>query len=94
MARWNRPSQTLRDEYMRVQRRMTDLMVRVSDPPGTVYPDDGLRRAVPDGGAAARARLARLEAGEPARVRGDQVGLAQDASIYMLEADGSLTPVQ
>jgi len=81
-----------REKYLEVERRMTSLKVRLSDPVGTVYPSDGLRRAVPDGGAAAEARLARLEAGEPVRVRGDQVGLANDASIYTLEADGSLTP--
>jgi hypothetical protein len=47
---------------------------------------------VPDGGAAAIARLARLEAGEPVRVTGDQVGLADDHRTYMMAADGSLTP--
>jgi len=66
-------------------------MVRVSDPPGKIYPNDGLARAVPDGGAAAKARLARLEDGEPVRVRGDQVGLA-DGGTYLLSGDGSLTP--
>ena len=82
-----------REQYMQVQRRMCAIRVSVSSPPGTVYPDDGLRRAVPDGGAAAIARLARLEAGEPVRVRGDQVGLANDTTVYTLEGDGSLTPV-
>jgi hypothetical protein len=67
-----------RDEYLAVQRRMTGLMVRLSDP---------------DGGAAAPARLARLEAGEPVAVRGWQVGRAQDSEFYVLEADGALVPV-
>jgi hypothetical protein len=71
---------------------MTALKMRLSDPPGTIYPDDGLARAVPDGGVAALARLARLEAGEPVRVRGDRGGLANDARTFTLEADGSLTP--
>ena len=43
MARWNRPSKTLRDEYLEVERGMTAVKVSLSDPPGTVYPDDGLR---------------------------------------------------
>lgn len=94
VARWNRPTRTVRDEYMEVQRRMTALRVSLADPPGTVYPDDGLRRAVPDGGAAALARLARLEAGEPVRVAGWQVGVADDKRTFTLEADGALTPIE
>jgi hypothetical protein len=81
-----------REKYMEVERRMCALRVSVSSPPGTTFPNDGLRRAVPDGGAAAIARLARLEAGEPVRVTGDQVGLADDHRTYMMAADGSLTP--
>ncbi|HUY56567.1 MAG TPA: hypothetical protein VMV12_01895 [Candidatus Micrarchaeaceae archaeon] len=76
-----------RERFLEVQRRMTALMVSLSDPPGTIYPADGLARAVPDGGAAALARLVRLEAGEPVRVRGDQVGLA-DHRAYILAGDG------
>lgn len=83
-----------RERFLEIERRMTALRVRLSSPPGTVFPDDGLAQAVPDGGAAALARLARLEAGEPVRVRGDQVGLAHDTRTFTLEADGSLTPVQ
>jgi hypothetical protein len=78
---------------MQVQRRMCELRVRLSSPPGTVFPDDGLRRAVPDGGAAAISRLERLEAGEPAIVLGSQVGLA-DFNTYVLEGDGRLVPVE
>jgi hypothetical protein len=62
--------------------------------PGTVYPDDGLRRAEPDGGGAALARLARLEAGEPVVVAGWKVGMAQDSEPYALEGDGRVVPVE
>lgn len=79
---------------MELQRTMTALKVAVSSPPGTVFPDGGLPCKVPDGGAAALARLARLEAGEPVVVSGRQVGLAQDNGAYCLEADGRLTPVE
>jgi hypothetical protein len=82
-----------REQYMEAQRRMTALRVRLSSTPGTVFPDDGLRRAVPDGGAAAIATLARLEAGGPAIVSGSQVGLGDDET-YCLEGDGSLVPVE
>jgi len=84
----------LRGEVMESERRMTALRVRLTDPKGTLYPDDGLRRAVPDGGAAARARLRRLEAGEPVRVHGWQLGFAQDFGRYVLDGDGRLTPVE
>jgi hypothetical protein len=94
MARWNRPNAAVREQYLEVERRMTALKVRLSDPPGTRYPADGLRRAVPDGGAAAIARLALLEAGAPVIVSGDQVGLAQDTRTYCLEGDGRLVPVE
>jgi hypothetical protein len=84
----------VRDEYLAVQRRMTDLRVRLSSPPGTTFPDDGLHRAVADGGAAALARLARLEAGEPVIVRGDQVGMGAAYNDYVIEGDGRLIPVE
>jgi hypothetical protein len=83
-----------REKFMEVERRMTGLRVRLSSPPGTTFPDDGLRRAAADGGAAAIARLARLEAGEPAIVGGSQVGLGSDSNTYVLEGDGSLVPVE
>ena len=77
---------------MESERRMTALMVRLSDPPGTTY-DDGLPRTTPDGGSAAVARLARLESGEPVRVQGWQIGLpATDFSLYLVDADGRATP--
>ena len=83
-----------RERYLESQRHITALKVRLSDPPGTAYPDDGLARAVPDGGAAALAHLARLEAGGPVGVAGWQVGLGGDCAYrtYTLESDGSLTP--
>lgn len=83
-----------REQYMQVQRRMCELRVRVSDPPGTTYPPDGLRRAPADGGAAAIANLARLEAGGSAIVQGWQVGMGADYNDYVLEADGRLVPVE
>ena len=39
------------------------------------------------------AELVRLEAGEPVRVQGWQVGRATDFSSYWLEPDGYLTPL-
>lgn len=84
-----------REKFLEVERRMTALKVRLSSPPGTTFPDDGLARAVPDGGAAALARLAQLEAGEPVIVQGWQVRLGGDHwyETYVLEADGRLLPV-
>ena len=77
---------------MERERTMTALMVRLSDPAGTTY-EDGLPRAVPDGGATAMARLARLESGEPARVQGWQIGLpSTDFSLYLLDAYGRAVP--
>ena len=94
MARFKRPSDTaLREEVMESERRKTALRVRLSDPEGTVHPDDGLRRAAPDGGAASLDRLARLEAGDSVRVQGWQLGFAQDFTTYDLDGDGRLTPV-
>ena len=93
MANYRRPADRgVRDAYMERERTMTALMVRLSDPPGTTY-DDGLPRAVPDGGATAMARLARLESGEPARVQGWQIGLpSTDFSLYLLDAYGRAVP--
>jgi len=94
MATFRRPSdEALRGEVMEGERRMTALRVRLTDPGGTGYPDDGLRRAAPDGGAAALDRLARLEAGEPIRVQGWQLGFAEDFGCYMVDAVGHVTPV-
>jgi len=81
-----------RERYLESQRRMTSLRVRLSSPVGTTFPDDGLARAQPDGGAAAIARLAELESGAPAIVVGWQVGLS-DHNDYVLEGDGRLLPV-
>jgi hypothetical protein len=85
-----------RERYLKTERYITDLRVRLTDPPGTVYPDDGLRRAPADGGAAALARLAELEAGAPVGVDGWRVGLGGDDGYrtFTLESDGSLTPDQ
>jgi len=83
-----------RERFLAVERRMCALRVRLSSPVGTQFPDDGLRRAPADGGAAALARLARLEAGEPAIVSGSNVGLGSDDNTYVLGGDGSLTPVE
>ena len=95
MATFKRPSDTaLREEVMESERRMTALRVRLTDPKGTLYPDDGLRRAAPDGGAASLDRLARLEAGDSVRVQGWQLGFAQDFTTYDLDGDGRLTPVE
>lgn len=94
MATFRRPSSAaIREQVMEAERRMTALRVRLTDPEGTVYPDDGLRRAVPDGGAAALARLARLEAGEPVRVQGWQLDGAEDFGSYEVDGDGRVTPV-
>ena len=94
MAHFKRASdEALREEVMEGERRMTALRVRLSDPPGTVYPADRVPRAVADGGAAARARLRRLEAGEPIRVQGWQVGAAKDFGSCLLDGHGRLTPI-
>jgi hypothetical protein len=47
MARWNRPSKTLRDEYLEVERRMTALKVRLSGPPGLYTPTTGCAEPCP-----------------------------------------------
>ncbi len=95
MANYRRPAdKSVRDAYMERERTMTALIVRLSDPAGTTY-DDGLPRAVPDGGAAAMARLTRLESGERARVQGWQIGLpCTDFSLYLLDADGRAVPAR
>lgn len=94
MATFKRPtSAAIREQAMEAERRMTALRVRLTDPEGTVYPDDHLRRAVPDGGAAALDRLARLEAGEPVRVQGWQLDGAQDFGTYEVDGAGRVTPV-
>lgn len=78
---------------MEGERYLTALQVRLSAPVGTTYPHDGLPREAPDGGAAALARLARLEAGDPVDVRGWEVGIA-DGRTYTLAGDGSLTLIE
>ncbi|GEM_PF-2551528 len=81
-----------RKEWMRVQRLILEMQSRLADSRGVKYPDDGLKRAKPDGGAAARAELLRLEAGGDAIVQGWAVGAATDFSEYTLAGDGTLTP--
>lgn len=77
---------------MRVARFVLTAKARLTPPAGTTCPADGLRRATPDGGRAARKELARLEAGGDAIVHGWALGIAGDDSRYVLSGDGALTP--
>ena len=79
---------------MRVQRMLLAMRIPLSDRVGTSYLDDGLRRVIPDGGRKAKAELKRLEGGSSAIVHGWAIGVATDASRYVLKGDGSVQTYQ
>lgn len=92
MRRREHVSAEWREEYMERQRWITAIMVRLSDPPGTIYKDAFPPHKEPDGGAAALAELARLEAGGDIIVADWAPGSTTELQYFDLHADGSCTP--
>lgn len=93
MASRRRPggAAEIREEYMERQRWITALKVRLSDPPGTIYADAWPPHKVPDGGAAALAELARLEAGGDILVADWAPGSTTKLEFFDMHADGTCT---